>query len=153
MALSTLGADGLAVGWIRRFLDGAEDTFFVRRVDPVATGIDPGPEVEVPTVNYPTNWVDTSDDARQRIGPLPGEGILFVAWVERGTAPDALVATHQTDGVVDIVWTLPGYTPGRFPGTEAFASNVLFWFPSRASLTKRLDNSWTILEQRFPLWA
>ena len=34
------------------------------------------------------------------------------------------------------------------PGTEAFASNVLFWFPSRASLTKRLDNSWTILEQR-----
>ncbi|MAQ17972.1 MAG: hypothetical protein CMN30_24640 [Sandaracinus sp.] len=84
VALSTLGADGLAVGWIRRFLDGAEDTFFVRRVDPVATGIDPGPEVEVPTVNYPTNWVDTSDDARQRIGPLPGEGILFVAWVERG---------------------------------------------------------------------
>jgi TRAP-type transport system periplasmic protein len=24
------------------------------------------------------------------------------------------------DGVVDIVWTLPGYTPGRFPRTEAF---------------------------------
>lgn len=24
------------------------------------------------------------------------------------------------DGVVDIVWTLPGYTPGRFPKTEAF---------------------------------
>lgn len=24
------------------------------------------------------------------------------------------------DGVVDIVWTLPGYTPGRFPRTEAW---------------------------------
>ena len=24
------------------------------------------------------------------------------------------------DGVVDIVWTLPGYTPGRFPLTEVF---------------------------------
>ena len=24
------------------------------------------------------------------------------------------------DGVVDIVWTLPGYSPGRFPLTEAF---------------------------------
>ncbi|MFC6657750.1 TRAP transporter substrate-binding protein [Roseibium salinum] len=24
------------------------------------------------------------------------------------------------DGVVDIVWTLPGYTPGRFPRTEVF---------------------------------
>ena len=24
------------------------------------------------------------------------------------------------DGVVDIIWTLPGYTPGRFPRTEAF---------------------------------
>jgi len=24
------------------------------------------------------------------------------------------------DGVVDVIWTLPGYTPGRFPRTEAF---------------------------------
>jgi TRAP-type C4-dicarboxylate transport system substrate-binding protein len=24
------------------------------------------------------------------------------------------------DGVVDLIWTLPGYTPGRFPRTEAF---------------------------------
>ena len=24
------------------------------------------------------------------------------------------------DGVVDIIWTLPGYSPGRFPLTEAF---------------------------------
>ena len=23
-------------------------------------------------------------------------------------------------GVVDLVWTLPGYTPGRFPASEAF---------------------------------
>lgn len=24
------------------------------------------------------------------------------------------------DGIVDLAWTLPGYTPGRFPNTEAF---------------------------------
>ena len=28
--------------------------------------------------------------------------------------------THYADGVADIVWTLPGNTPGRFPTTEVF---------------------------------
>lgn len=28
------------------------------------------------------------------------------------------LADQVTDGVADIVWTLPGYTPGRFPRTE-----------------------------------
>lgn len=27
---------------------------------------------------------------------------------------------QAANGVVDMVWTLPGYTPGRFPSTEAF---------------------------------
>jgi TRAP-type C4-dicarboxylate transport system substrate-binding protein len=30
------------------------------------------------------------------------------------------LADQATDGVVDIIWTLPGYTPGRFPRTEVF---------------------------------
>jgi TRAP-type C4-dicarboxylate transport system substrate-binding protein len=35
-----------------------------------------------------------------------------------GTPPQ--LYDQARDGVVDLVWTLPGYTPGRFFGTEAF---------------------------------
>jgi TRAP-type transport system periplasmic protein len=35
-----------------------------------------------------------------------------------GTPPQ--LYDQAKDGVVDIVWTLPGNTPGRFPSTEAF---------------------------------
>lgn len=35
-----------------------------------------------------------------------------------GTPPQ--LADQARDGVVDIVWTLPGYTPGRFTKTEVF---------------------------------
>lgn len=36
-----------------------------------------------------------------------------------GGAPPQLI-DQVRDGVVDIVWTLPGYSPGRFPRVEAF---------------------------------
>lgn len=39
--------------------------------------------------------------------------------MQLGGTPPSLY-DQARDGVVDIVWTLPGYTPGRFPGTEAF---------------------------------
>ena len=35
-----------------------------------------------------------------------------------GTPPQ--LADQVLDGIADIVWTLPGYTPGRFPSTEVF---------------------------------
>ncbi|MFD1343518.1 TRAP transporter substrate-binding protein [Litorisediminicola beolgyonensis] len=35
-----------------------------------------------------------------------------------GTPPQLM--DQVIDGVADIVWTLPGYTPGRFPRTEVF---------------------------------
>ena len=35
-----------------------------------------------------------------------------------GTPPQ--LYDQAKDGVVDIVWTLPGNTPGRFPSTEVF---------------------------------
>ncbi|WP_238365106.1 TRAP transporter substrate-binding protein [Mesobacterium pallidum] len=35
-----------------------------------------------------------------------------------GTPPQLM--DQARDGVVDIVWTVVGYTPGRFPGTEVF---------------------------------
>jgi len=39
--------------------------------------------------------------------------------MQLGGKPPALI-DQVRDGVVDLVWTLPGYTPGRFPKTEAF---------------------------------
>jgi TRAP-type C4-dicarboxylate transport system substrate-binding protein len=39
--------------------------------------------------------------------------------MQLGGKPADLI-DQLVDGVVDIVWTLPGYTPGRFPRTEVF---------------------------------
>ena len=39
--------------------------------------------------------------------------------MQLGGTPRDLVSQVK-DGVVDIVWTLPGYTPGRFPVSEVF---------------------------------
>lgn len=39
--------------------------------------------------------------------------------MQLGGAPPALYS-QAADGVVDIIWTVLGYTPGRFPRTEAF---------------------------------
>ncbi|PKP71802.1 MAG: C4-dicarboxylate ABC transporter [Alphaproteobacteria bacterium HGW-Alphaproteobacteria-4] len=39
--------------------------------------------------------------------------------MQLGGKPADLV-DQLLDGVVDIIWTLPGYTPGRFPRSEAF---------------------------------
>lgn len=35
-----------------------------------------------------------------------------------GTVPQLI--DQVEDGVVDVIWTLPGYSPGRFPRTEVF---------------------------------
>ena len=39
--------------------------------------------------------------------------------MQLGGKPPELI-DQAIDGTVDIVWTLPGYTPGRFPSTEVF---------------------------------
>ena len=39
--------------------------------------------------------------------------------MQLGGKPPELM-DQATDGSVDIVWTLPGNTPGRFPSTEVF---------------------------------
>ncbi|MCK5167258.1 MAG: C4-dicarboxylate ABC transporter, partial [Rhodospirillaceae bacterium] len=39
--------------------------------------------------------------------------------MQLGGRPPQL-ADQARDGVVDIIWTLPGYTPGRFTKTEVF---------------------------------
>ena len=39
--------------------------------------------------------------------------------LQLGGTPPQLV-DQVKDGLVDVIWTLPGYTPGRFPRLEAF---------------------------------
>lgn len=41
--------------------------------------------------------------------------------MQLGGSPAQLL-TQARDGIADIVWTLPGYTPGRFPVSEIFES-------------------------------
>lgn len=43
---------------------------------------------------------------------------LFHAMALGGTPPELM--DQMVDGVADIVWTVAGYTPGRFPRTEVF---------------------------------
>lgn len=68
--------------------------------------------------------------------PVPSQ--VLVPWMERVTeASDGRIAFEHypamqlggrppelvdqvIDGVADVVWTLPGYTPGRFPRSEVF---------------------------------
>ena len=68
--------------------------------------------------NVPTNllhpWADrveADSGGRIRIERYPA--------MQLGGTPPQLIDQAQ-DGTVDIVWTLPGYTPGRFPLTEVF---------------------------------
>ena len=45
--------------------------------------------------------------------------------MQLGGKPPQLV-DQVRDGVVDIIWTVAGYTPGRFPHLEAFELPFLF---------------------------
>lgn len=48
------------------------------------------------------------------------------------------------DGVVDVIWTLPGYTPGRFPQSEVF--ELPFMMTDAESHARAL---WDLGEARF----
>lgn len=64
--------------------------------------------------NFITPWAEkvmAESNGRIKVEVFPA--------MQLGGTPPALY-DQARDGVVDIVWTLPGYTPGRFPGTEAF---------------------------------
>jgi len=55
----------------------------------------------------------------EKIEAESGGRIMFEHYpaMQLGGAPPGLV-DQVIDGVADVVWTLPGYTPGRFPRTE-----------------------------------
>jgi len=87
----------------------------------------------------PVGAQDVRLKAHHMLPPVaPGHSMMLVPWVEKveresggrlaidiypslhlgGQAPALIDQAH--DGIVDIVWTLPGYTPGRFPRIEVF---------------------------------
>ena len=70
------------------------------------------PETSFVPANILTPWAD-------RIEAESGGRIKIdrYASMALGGKPTDL-ADQVTDGVADIVWTLPGYTPGRYPRTE-----------------------------------
>jgi len=71
------------------------------------------PQAGVPA-NILTPWIEKIN--AESNGTLKIE--MFSAMALGGTPPQLM--DQARDGVVDIVWTLPGYTPGRFPSVEVF---------------------------------
>ena len=59
---------------------------------------------------------------------------IYPAMQLGGTPPQLL--TQARDGVADIVWTLPGYTPGRFPISEVF--ELPFFAPDHQNTSRAL---------------
>jgi TRAP-type C4-dicarboxylate transport system substrate-binding protein len=71
-----------------------------------------------PQANVPKNviipWIEQiaeASDGRIKINHFPS--------MQLGGKPPELIS-QAIDGVADIVWTVSGYTPGRFPHTEVF---------------------------------
>lgn len=52
--------------------------------------------------------------------------------MQLGGTPPQLV-DQLRDGIVDVIWTLPGYTPGRFPRVEAFELPFMMQNPEGTS--------------------
>lgn len=72
------------------------------------------PPVSPAHTKFITPWCDKV--AAESQGKIKCQ--LYPAMQLGGTPPQLL--NQVRDGVADIVWTLPGYTPGRFPVSEVF---------------------------------
>jgi TRAP-type transport system periplasmic protein len=86
------------------------------------------PVANVPT-HFLTPWarkVEADSNNRIKIDIFPS--------MQLGGAPPQLY-DQARDGVVDIVWTLPGYTAGRFPKSEALENPFV---PHRTALVNSL---------------
>ncbi|HMB75288.1 MAG TPA: TRAP transporter substrate-binding protein, partial [Kiloniellaceae bacterium] len=71
------------------------------------------PQANVPAkiLDVWADKVEADSDGRIKIDRFPAMQL-------GGTPPELL--DQAIDGVADIVWTVVGYTPGRFPSTEVF---------------------------------
>ncbi|MEC5386136.1 TRAP transporter substrate-binding protein [Uliginosibacterium sp. H3] len=56
---------------------------------------------------------------------------IFSSMQLGGTPPQLIEQVR--DGVADVIWTLPGYTPGRFPSLEAFELPFMMQNPEATS--------------------
>jgi len=70
----------------------------------------------------------------QRVEAASNGRIKFQIYpaMQLGGAPNQLF-DQARDGVADIVWTLPGYTPGRFPKSEVFELPLMVQSGEQAS--------------------
>jgi len=76
--------------------------------------------------------VEAASDGRIKIDRFPG--------MQLGGSPPELM-DQAIDGIADIVWTVVGYTPGRFPSTEVFELPFMVEDPRAASCAY-----WTMFE-------
>ncbi|MBR0680692.1 TRAP transporter substrate-binding protein [Roseomonas eburnea] len=81
-----------------------------------------------------TRKVQEESNGRLRIQIFPS--------MQLGGAPPQLY-DQAKDGVADIIWTLPGYTPGRFPRIEVI--ELPFIAHKRASVNARV--TWELFEK------
>ena len=71
-----------------------------------------------PQATVPKNFIEPWT---KKVEAESGGKIKFEIYpaMQLGGAPPALI-DQVRDDFVDLIWTLPGYTPGRFPKTEVF---------------------------------
>ncbi len=93
------------------------------------------PQAEIPA-KFITPWiakVERESGGRIKIDHFPS--------MQLGGKPPALF-DQARDGVVDIIWTVAGYTPGRFPKSEVFE---LPFMPASAEATSKA--AWEFYER------
>lgn len=86
------------------------------------------PPVANPIKTFLQPWAD-------KVGKESGGKLKVTVYpsMQLGGKPPQLV-DQVKDGVVDIVWTLPGYTAGRFPITEVFELPFVHTTPQATTL-------------------
>jgi TRAP-type C4-dicarboxylate transport system substrate-binding protein len=105
MFLNLAGAAGLSFGLAAGSVSAQEVTLTLHQFLP--------PQANVPKLILDV-WADNveaASDGRIQIDRFPSMQL-------GGTPPELM--DQAIDGVADIVWTVVGYTPGRFPSTEVF---------------------------------
>jgi len=92
-------------------------------------------QAQIPA-NFLTPWIEKVE--RDSGGKI---AINHFPSMQLGGKPPALF-DQARDGVVDIIWTVAGYTPGRFPRSEAFE---LPFMPASAEATSKA--AWEFYEK------
>ena len=92
-------------------------------------------------------WLTMHKPWMEKVEKESGGRIKFEAYpaMQLGGTPVQLY-DQARDGVVDIVWTLPGNTAGRFPRIEVI--ELPFIAHQRASVNARV--AWAMLQGRHP---